>query len=86
MEDFNFISLGVTVVLALVGAPVLFRRSGYPFGKTVFGSLTVLFVMLGLWGITATIRVKTGMEIVPLGWLVPLAALAAAWRLQRQPS
>lgn len=85
MEEFNIISLGVTVLLAAIGTPVLLRRAGYPFGKTTFGTLTVLVVMLGLWGMVSTIQRKAGLEGIPLGWLVPLAALGAAWRMHRQP-
>lgn len=86
VDELNAVSLGVTILLALVGTPVLLRRAGYPFGKTAFGTLTVVVVLLGVWGIVATLQRKAGIEAVPLGWLVPLAALGAAWRLHRQPS
>ncbi|MBC7905734.1 MAG: hypothetical protein H7Y60_03175 [Rhodospirillaceae bacterium] len=84
MAEFNLISLAVTALLALLGTPVLLRRAGYPWNKTVFGTLTVLVVGLGLWGIMSTIQHKASLEAVPLGWLVPLAALVAAWKMQRQ--
>lgn len=86
MEYFNSISLAATVLLALIGTPVLLRRAGYPYGKTTMGTATVLLVLLGLWGMVATIQRKAGLELVPLGWLIPVAALGAAWRLHRHPS
>jgi lipopolysaccharide export LptBFGC system permease protein LptF len=84
MEEFNVLSLAVTVLLALLGTPVLLRRAGYPWGKTVFGSLTAMVVLLGVWGIMSTVQRKAGLDALPLGWLVPLAAVAAAWHLQRR--
>lgn len=86
MENLNGISLVVTVLLALLGAPVFLRRAGYPWLKTVFGSVTVLVVLLGVWAMMSTIQRKAGLEAVPLGWLVPLAAAGAAWRLQQRPN
>ncbi|MCR6629822.1 MAG: hypothetical protein NVV74_07090 [Magnetospirillum sp.] len=82
MEEVNFVSLPVVVALALVGGPLLLRRAGYPVGKTVFGTLTGLVALLGLWGILSTVQRKAGLDMVPLGWLVPVAAVAAAWRLR----
>ncbi len=82
MELFNFASLGVTLMLALVGAPILFRRAGYPAGKTVFGTLTALIILLGVWGVISAIQRKTGLEALPLGWLVPAAALVIGWRVR----
>lgn len=86
MEDFNFVSLGLTLVLALVGGPLLLRRAGYPAGKTVFGTLTGLVVLLGVWGVISTMQRKAGLETVPLGWLVPLGAVAMAWRMRNRLS
>lgn len=80
MEMVNFISLPVTALLALVGGPVLLRRAGYPWGKTVLGSLTGLVVMLGSWGIISAVQHRAGIDAVPLGWLVPVAVTVAAWR------
>lgn len=80
MEDANFLSLPVAALLALVGGPLLLRRAGYPVGKTVFGTLTALMVLLGAWGVVSAIQGRTGLQALPLGWLVPLAAGFAAWR------
>jgi len=82
VEAFNFASLGVTLVLALVGAPILFKRAGYPNGKTVFGTLTVLVALLGVWGVISAIQRKTGLEALPLGWLVPVVASLVGWRVR----
>ncbi|MGE5475991.1 MAG: hypothetical protein ACM3Q1_05005 [Bacteroidales bacterium] len=80
METVNFVSLPLTLLMSLVGGPVLLRRAGYPLGKIVFGTLTCLMVLLGVWGVISAIQAKTGLQAVPLGWLVPLAATVAAWR------
>jgi|AGTN01.3.fsa_nt_gi hypothetical protein len=82
MEEVNFVSLPVTLLLALVGVPVLLRRAGYPWGKTVFGALTGLAVLAGAWAVLSAVQRKTGTEALPLGWLVPLAAGYAAWRFK----
>jgi hypothetical protein len=82
VEDVNFASLVVTVLLALVGGPVVLRRAGYPWGKTVFGTLTGFAILLGSWAVLSNIQRKTGLEAVPLGWLVPLAAVYAVWRFR----
>ena len=82
MEAFNFASLGATILVALVGAPILFKRAGYPNGKTAFGTLTVLVVLLGIWGVLSSIQRKAGIEALPLGWLVPLAAAMLGWRVR----
>lgn len=84
METLNFLSLPLAVLLSLIGAPILLRRAGYPAGKTVFGTLTAMMVLLGAWGIISTIQYRTGLTAVPLGWLVPLAAAFAAWRWREQ--
>ncbi|MGE5515349.1 MAG: hypothetical protein ACM31D_05955 [Bacteroidota bacterium] len=84
METLNFISLPLAVLLGLIGTPVLLRRAGYPIGKTVFGTLTTMMVLLGAWGIVSSIQNHTGLAAVPLGWLVPLAAVFAAWRWREQ--
>ena len=34
----------------------------------------------GGWGMISAIQNRTGLQAVPLGWLVPLAALYAVWR------
>lgn len=80
MEELNFISLPVALLMSLVGGPVLLRRAGYPAGKTVFGTLTMLMVMLGAWGIISAIQNRLGAHALPLGWLVPAAAVFAVWR------
>lgn len=80
METVNFVSLPLVVVLSLVGGPLLLRRAGYPAGKTVFGTLTGLMVLLGAWGVISTVQSKAGLPALPLGWLVPLAAAFVAWR------
>lgn len=80
MEELNFLSLPLAAALALVGGPVLLRRAGYPGGKTVFGTLTALMVVLAAWGVLSAIQARTGLQAVPLGWLVPLGAAFAAWR------
>lgn len=82
MEELNFLSLLAVVALSFVGGPLLLRRAGYPAGKTVFGTLTGTMVLLGAWGVLATVQRKAGIEAVPLGWLVPVVAAAAAWRLR----
>lgn len=79
MEDFNFLSLPVAALLGLIGGPLLLRRAGYPVGKTVFGTLTGLMVLLGAWGMIATIQYKVGLAALPFGWLVPLAGAGAGW-------
>ena len=80
MEELNFISLPLVLLLSLVGAPFLLRRAGYPAGKIVFGTLTGMMVLLAAWGMISAIQNRTGLQAVPLGWLVPLAALYAVWR------
>lgn len=80
MEELNFISLPLVLLLSLVGAPFLLRRAGYPAGKTVFGTLTALVVLLGAWAMISNIQQHAGLQAVPLGWLVPLGALYAVWR------
>lgn len=80
MEELNFVSLPVMLALSLIGGPFLLRRAGYPVGKTVFGTLTAMMVLLGAWGVISTIQHHAGLQAVPLGWLVPLAALYAVWR------
>lgn len=82
METVNFVSLPVTVLLALAGGPILLRWAGYPWGKTIFGSLTGFAVLLGAWAVLSTIQRKTGLEALPLGWLVPIAAAYAVWRFK----
>lgn len=82
MEMVNFISLPLTALLALVGGPLLLRRAGYPWGKTVFGTLTALVVLLGSWAVVSAVQHRAGIDAVPLGWLVPLAAAAAVWRFR----
>ena len=79
MEDFNFLSLPVVALLSLVGGPLLLRRAGYPAGKIVFGTLTGAMVLLGTWGMISAVQHKAGLAAWPLGWLVPIAAIAAAW-------
>lgn len=80
MEELNFISLPLVLLLSLVGGPFLLRRAGYPAGKTVFGTLTALVVLLGAWAMISNIQQHADLQAVPLGWLVPLAALYAVWR------
>ncbi|HLO77178.1 MAG TPA: hypothetical protein VK196_12055 [Magnetospirillum sp.] len=80
MEELNFISLPVVAVLSLVGGPLLLRRAGYPAGKTVFGTLTAMAVLLGIWGVVSAIQNRLGLVALPLGWLVPALAAVAAWR------
>lgn len=80
METINFVSLPTAALLALIGGPLLLRRAGYPVGKTVFGTLTGLIVLLAAWGVLSAIQARTGLAALPLGWLVPLAAMGAAWR------
>ena len=80
MEELNFMSLPLVLLLSLVGGPFLLRRAGYPAGKMVFGTLTGLVVLLGAWGMISNIQHHADLQAVPLGWLVPLAALYAAWR------
>lgn len=80
MEELNFMSLPLVLLLSLVGGPFLLRRAGYPAGKTVFGTLTALVVLLGAWGMISNIQQHADLQAVPLGWLVPLAALYAVWR------
>ena len=80
MEELNFMSLPLVLLLSLVGGPILLRRAGYPAGKTVFGTLTALVVLLGAWGMISNIQQHADLQAVPLGWLVPLAALYAVWR------
>lgn len=82
MEMVNFVSLPLTILLALAGGPVLLRRAGYPWGKTVFGTLTALVVLLGGWGIISAVQHRLGVDGAPLGWLVPVAAVWAAWRFR----
>lgn len=84
MEELNFISLPVAALLSLVGGPLLLRRAGYPLGKTVFGTLTVLVVVLGLWGVLSAVQNRLGLAVLPVGWLVPAAAVYAAWRWRDQ--
>lgn len=79
MEELNFMSLPLVLLLSLVGGPFLLRRAGYPAGKTVFGTLTALVVLLGAWGMISNIQQHADLQAVPLGWLVPLAALYAVW-------
>lgn len=80
MEELNFISLPLALLLSLVGGPLLLRRAGYPAGKIVFGTLTGMMVLLAAWGMISAIQNRTELQAVPLGWLVPLAALYAVWR------
>lgn len=80
MEELNFMSLPLVLLLSLVGGPFLLRRAGYPAGKTVFGTLTALVVLLGAWAMISNIQQHADLQAVPLGWLVPLAALYAVWR------
>jgi lipopolysaccharide export LptBFGC system permease protein LptF len=82
VEIVNFLSLGATILLALVVAPIRLRRAGYPAGKTIFGTLTALIVLLGVWGVISAIQRKTGLEGVPLGWLVPAVGLAIGLRVR----
>lgn len=84
METLNFISLPLAALMSLVGGPLLLRRAGYSAGKTVFGTLTGLMVLLGAWGVISAIQNRTGTQAVPLGWLVPIAASYAAWRWRDQ--
>jgi hypothetical protein len=83
-EELNFASVLAVAALALLGGPLLLRRAGYPAGKTVFGTLTGLMVLLGLWGVLAAVQHKAGVAAWPLGWLVPLGAVVAAWRLRHR--
>lgn len=84
METVNFISLPLVALMSLVGGPLMLRRAGYPAGKTVFGTLTALMVLLGVWGMISAIQAKTGLQALPLGWLVPLGAATAAWRFRNR--
>lgn len=84
MEELNFISLPVAVVLSLVVPPLVLRRAGYAAGKTVLGTLTVLMVVLAAWGVVSAIQNRTGLQTLPLGWLVPLGGLFATWRYRAQ--
>lgn len=81
--EFNFIALPVTAVLALVGAPLAFRRAAFPWGKVVFGSLTVLFAALGVVGIVISVQHKTGLSDWPLAWLALPALAVALYRIAR---
>jgi hypothetical protein len=85
MEMLNMAALALSVLLGVIGVPVLLRRAGFPWNKVVFGSLTALAVLLAASGVLSAVQNKTGLAL-PLGWLVPLAALVAVWRLPRQPS
>lgn len=80
MADINFLSLPALVILSLAGGPLLLHRAGYPFGKTVLGSLTGMVVLVALWGVVSSIQHKTGQEALPLGWLVPVLATWVVWR------
>lgn len=82
METVNFISLPLAALMSLIGGPLLLRRAGYPAGKTVFGTLTGLVALLAAWGVLSAIQTKVGLTALPLGWLVPIAAAIAAWRLR----
>lgn len=82
MEELNFLSLPAVAVLSLVGGPLLLHKAGYPAGKVVFGVLTGLGVLLAAWGVLSAIQHKAGLDALPLGWLIPVAAVVAAWKLR----
>lgn len=84
MQELNFASLLTTVLLAVIGAPLLFHRAGYPPGKTALGSITAVVVLVGVWGIISSIQRKAGLDAVPLGWILPLVAGTVAWRFRNR--
>lgn len=79
MEQVNALSLPLLAVMSLVGIPLLLRRAGYPWGKTVLGTATGLVVLMGCWNVISMTQQRLGLAALPLGWLMPLAAVFAAW-------
>lgn len=81
-EEINFLAVPAAMLLALVGAPVAFRRAAYPWGKTVFGTVAIFGAALAVAGVVTAIQRKTGTEMLPLAWLVPAAIAYLLWRLR----
>ena len=81
--EINFVALPLVALLALVGAPLAFRRAGFLWAKVVFGSLTVMFAALGSAGIIISVQNKTGLSALPLAWLVLPALIFALYRISR---
>ena len=67
--EINFLALPVCALLALVGAPTALRRAGFPWAKTVFGALAILFATLGVVGVIISVQHRTGLSEIPLAWL-----------------
>ena len=81
--EINFLALPAAAALALIGAPLVFRRAGFAWGKVAFGSLTVLFAALGVVGIVISVQYKTGLSDLPLAWLAVPALGYALSRIAR---
>lgn len=72
MENINLIAVILTLVMVLVGTPILLIRVDYPWNKVAFGTVVVLLVALALIAMLSTIQTKAGLGF-PLLWLAPLA-------------
>lgn len=81
-EEINFLALPAALLLALIGAPLAFRRAAYPVGKTVFGTLAAATAGVAVAGIVTAVQRKTGTESLPLAWLAPAALGVLLWRLR----
>lgn len=83
LGEINFLALPVVVGLALFGAPLAFRRAGFQWAKIALGTVTVLFAALGVVGVIISIQHKTGLDEIPLAWLVVPALGFALYRISR---
>lgn len=84
-DEINFLAVPAAFLLALMGGPVAFRRAGYPWGKTVFGTLAAAVTGLAVAGLVTSIQRKTGTEGLPFAWIVPVALAFALTRVPRSP-
>lgn len=82
-ETLNFLAVPATILLGLAGGAWVFRKAGFPLGKTVFGTLAATVAGLAGAGVITSVQARTGTQALPLAWLVPAAMAFILPRLPR---
>jgi hypothetical protein len=82
-ESVNFLAAPAAFLLGLAGGPLAFRKAGFGWAKTSFGTLTLAVAGLAVAGIVVSVQKKAGLPELPLAWLSPVLVVVAGWRISK---
>ncbi|MBF0325085.1 hypothetical protein [Magnetospirillum moscoviense] len=82
-ESINFLAAPAAFLLGLVCGSLAFRKAGFGWAKTLFGTLTLAVAGLAVAGIVVSIQKKAGVPELPLAWVSVVLAVVAAWRISK---